>query len=98
MKTTEEYIAILRQSKPHLLGTYPITRLGIFGSVARREQTEESDVDICFESHPMSAFTVCCLKSELEQLLGCHVDLLRMRKQLDGTYLQKSVEKDVVYV
>lgn len=98
MKTTEEYLNILRNSKAYLMQTYHITRLGIFGSVARKEQTEISDVDICFESAPMGIFALSRLKSELENLLGCRVDLLRMRKQLDGTYLQRSVMKDLIYV
>lgn len=98
MKTTEEYLNILRNSKAYLMQTYQITRLGIFGSVARKEQTETSDLDICIESAPMGLFALSRLKSELENLLGCPVDLLRMRKQLDGTYLQRSVMKDLIYV
>ena len=80
------------------MGKYRISRLGIFGSVAREEQTEDSDVDICFEGSAMSAFTLCQFKSELESILGESVDILRMRKQLEGTYLKKSVYKDIVYV
>lgn len=98
MKTREEYLDILRNSKEHLMQTYHITRLGIFGSVARNEQKETSDVDVCFEGDSMGLFTMARLKSELEKLLECSVDLLRMRKQLDGTYLQKSVMKDLIYV
>lgn len=98
MKTTEEYINILQERKEHLMQTYQITKLGIFGSVARKEQTETSDIDICFESAPMGLFTLSRLKSELENILGCSVDLLRMRKQLDGTYIKRSVMKDLIYV
>lgn len=98
MKTTEEYLNILRNSKEHLMQTYHITHLGIFGSVARNEQKETSDVDIYFEGVPMGLFTLGRFKSELEKLLDCSVDLLRMRKQLDGTFLQKSVMKDLIYV
>jgi len=98
MKTTEEYLNILRNSKAYLMQTYHITQLGVFGSVARHEQTDTSDVDICFESAPMGLFTLSRLKSELENLLGCRVDLLRMRKQLDGTSLQRSVMKDLINV
>lgn len=98
MKTTEEYLKILRDSKAYLMQTYHITQLGIFGSVARNEQKETSDVDVYFEAAPMGLFTLARLKSELEKLLDCSVDLLRMRKQLDGTYLQQSVMKDLIYV
>lgn len=98
MKTTEEYLKILREQKGYLMQTYQITRLGIFGSVARKEQTEASDIDICFESAPIGLFTLGRLKSELESILGCSVDLLRMRKQLDGTYIKRSIMKDLIDV
>ena len=98
MKTTEEYLNILRGSKSYLMQTYHITQLGIFGSVARHEQTETSDIDVYFEAAPMGLFTFARLKSELENLLNCNVDLLRMRKQLEGTCLQQSILKDLIYV
>ena len=98
MKSTEEYLQILRKQKNHLMNKYQSVRLALFGSVARHEQTEGSDIDICFESNSMSLFTLCSLKSELEDLLGCTVDLLRMRKQLEGSYLEKSIKRDMIYV
>ena len=98
MKSTEEYLDILRDKKSYLMQKYQITCLGIFGSVARRTHTADSDVDIYFEGAPISLFTMCRLKSELENFLGCTVDLLRMRKQLDDSRLIKSVRKDLIYV
>lgn len=40
MKTTEEYLHILRNGKAYLM-QYHIMRLGIFGSVARSEQKKQ---------------------------------------------------------
>ena len=51
MKSTEEYLQILRKQKNHLMNKYQIVRLALFGSVARHEQTEGSDIDICFETN-----------------------------------------------
>ncbi len=98
MKSTSEYIALLKQFKEEKAGIYGIHKLGLFGSVARGEQRKDSDVDVCIESAPMGLFTLCQLKDELENLFGCSVDILRMRKQLDGSSLQKSVMEDVLYV
>ena len=98
MKSTDEYLKILRSQKNYLTNKYRIARLALFGSVARQEQTESSDVDICFESDSISLFTLCRLKSELEEMLGCSVDLLRMRKQLEGTHFEKAVRRDMIYV
>ncbi len=50
MKTTNTYIRLLRKFKQIHASEYNITRMGIFGSVARGEQTNESDVDVYFET------------------------------------------------
>lgn len=50
MKTTSEYIALLRKYMAENAHKYGIVRMGIFGSVARGEQTENSDVDVCGRS------------------------------------------------
>ena len=46
----------------------------------------------------MSLFTLCRLKSELEKLLGCSVDLFRKRESFAGTRMEKSINKDLIYV
>ena len=49
MKTTNDYITILRKYLSTKADAYGITKIGIFGSVARNEHTENSDVDVCVE-------------------------------------------------
>ena len=49
MKTLNEIISILKEYKKTMSSQYGIKRLGVFGSVARGEQTESSDLDICVE-------------------------------------------------
>jgi predicted nucleotidyltransferase len=44
---TSECLSKLRQFKQQYSLEYGIERMGIFGSIARGEQTEESDIDIC---------------------------------------------------
>lgn len=44
-----EALEILRQHKQEVAEKYGVTRLGIFGSVARDEATAESDLDIVVE-------------------------------------------------
>ena len=98
MKTTSEYLQLLKQFKESKALAYGIQKIGLFGSVARGEHTEDSDVDVCFEGKAIGLFSMAQLKGELEQLLGTTVDLLRMRKQLDGSALKESVMRDIVYV
>lgn len=98
MRSTDEYLVILRKEKDYLTQKYQITNLGLFGSVARHEQREGSDIDIYYESSTMSLFTLCRLKSELERLLGCSVDLFRQRESMVGSHIEKSIKKDLIYV
>ena len=97
MKSTFEYLALLKQFKDSKGMTYGIKKIGLFGSGARGEHHEGSDVDVCFEGNAMGLFTMARLKGELETLFGTTVDLLRMRKQLDGSVLKESVMQDIIY-
>ena len=49
----------------------------VFGSVVRGEATETSDVDLLVEAGPQtSPWFPAGLVLDLEQLLGCHVDVI----------------------
>ena len=78
-------------------GHYAISRIGIFGSVARGEQTEESDVDVCIECPPMGLFRLGSMKNALEQLFGCRVDIVRLRDHMNA-FLRERIEKEGIYV
>ncbi len=93
MKTTQEIIAILRNFRLREGEHYGIRRLGIFGSVARGEQQEGSDVDVFFEGEGLGLFAVAHIKNELEELLGCKVDIVRLREQMN-ILLRKQIQKE----
>ena len=97
MKTTSEIVDILRAYKPEAAAKYGITKLGLFGSCARGEQHEGSDVDICFEGPATGLFAFVGIKMELEQLLGCNVDLVRERPDMDDI-LKNDIRRDAIYV
>ncbi|MFH1361573.1 MAG: nucleotidyltransferase family protein [bacterium] len=63
--------------EPILVG-HDIKKAGIFGSVARREEDANSDVDILVEigSKSLSLFDFVGIKLELEDALGRKVDLV----------------------
>lgn len=71
--------------------------MGIFGSVARREQSEGSDVDIYIEGALHGMFAMGSIKAELEDLLGTTVDLVRIREGINPMLLQK-IRKEGIYV
>ncbi|MEL6468571.1 MAG: nucleotidyltransferase family protein [Cyanobacteria bacterium J06623_4] len=83
--------------KPILQEKYGVTHLGIFGSVARDEATENSDVDVVMEIEIPNLFTSVNIKEDLEAELGIPVDLVQYRERMN-TYLKARIEKDAVYV
>lgn len=62
MQSTSKYLDLLKQYKEMNANKYGIARLGIFGSVARGMQTEDSDIDIHLEGEPQSLFTMSHIK------------------------------------
>jgi predicted nucleotidyltransferase len=97
MKSTSEYINILRSYRAQNASKYGIIRMGIFGSVARGEQTEDSDVDVCLETSNPNIFALVHIKEDLQNLFGCPVDIVRMREKMDAL-LRNRIEKEGIYV
>ena len=97
MKSTAEYLALLRQYKKAKAIAYGIKMLGIFGSVARNEQTEDSDIDIVYEGEA-NILLRSRIRTELENLLGCKVDLIRYGKETENTSFGQAILKDLILV
>ena len=96
MKTREEYIALITSHAEELQNTFGITSLRLFGSVARNQHHDGSDVDIYVEMPP-KFFLIVRLKSYLEALLGCPVDIIRKHQHLNP-FLLKEIEREGIEV
>ena len=92
----EQVLYTLTIQKRVLAQKYGVTQLGIFGSVARGQATEDSDVDVVVEMPP-DLFQMVHLKEELEALLGVSVDLIRLHKNLN-TYLKSRIDREAIFV
>ena len=97
MKTRTEILQLLKLYKPTAQEKYGMTKIGIFGSVARGEQKEGSDVDVCYEGEAPSLLTLDLIQSELEELLGSKVDIVRVRDNMNGLLRQRII-RDGIYV
>ncbi len=53
-----------------------IRNLRVFGSVAQKRDSQESDIDFLIDAGKVSFLTLGGLQSELEDLLGVRVDLV----------------------
>lgn len=70
-----EALRILREAQPRWeeLG---VSRMSLFGSVARDDARPDSDVDVLVEfNRPTGLFEMFGLRRELEEILGRPVDL-----------------------
>ena len=73
----EELIRVIREHLPDLRERYGVESLGIFGSYARGEQREDSDLDVLVEFfRTPDLFEFVALKHELSDILGINVDLV----------------------
>lgn len=96
MKSRQEILALLRDFKVRQGKKYGILKMGIFGSVARDQQTESSDVDIYYEGEAQGLFSLP-FENELEELLGSPVDIIRLRDRMNQL-LRKRIEREGIYV
>ncbi len=55
MLTKEEILQFLAEQKVMLKQEFQIIKLGLFGSYARNEQTDKSDIDLMIEFEPNTA-------------------------------------------
>jgi len=87
----------LRNALPILNRQYNVAGLGIFGSFARGEAQEKSDIDILVEfSQTPDIFEFIRLKDYLSGLLGRDVDLVS-KKALKAA-IRDSILREAVYV
>ncbi|MBP9102810.1 MAG: nucleotidyltransferase family protein [Chitinophagaceae bacterium] len=89
-------LGILRQHKPELERKYPIASLAVFGSYARGDANEKSDIDIAVEFSAPMGLNFVEMADEIEALLGVKTDVVPKRA-IKAKYLP-FVEKDLVYV
>jgi predicted nucleotidyltransferase len=74
---------------------YGVHRLGVFGSTARGDDTEKSDIDFIIEwPAPHSLFDRMDLAGELSDLLGAPVDLI-LAPRLHASIKQKILGETV---
>jgi len=76
---------------------FGIVRIGVFGSVARDEMVDASDVDVVVELARPDLLTLIGIKQELEGLLHQPVDIVRYRDQMNP-FLKRRIEQEAIYV
>ncbi|MBV6429092.1 MAG: hypothetical protein KIPDCIKN_03630 [Haliscomenobacter sp.] len=96
MITLSEAKTRLAKNKRRLFERYPLVEMGIFGSLAREEAGQESDIDILVEFSAPVGFEIVDLVEDLEALLESPVDLVS--KKALRPLLLASILEDIQYV
>ncbi len=87
--------SVLKNHKNEIFSKYSVKRIGIFGSYAKGQQKEESDVDVLVEFEKPTFDNFMELSFFLEGLFGKKVDLLTPKSL--SPYMRPYVEKEVVW-
>ena len=98
MKTTAEIIEILRDYKARSAEKYGIETLGLFGSVARGEQNEKSDIDVFIKLRKTSYYTLMDIKDDFKaNPFKEKVDLITLHETMRALFRRK-IEQDAIYL
>jgi predicted nucleotidyltransferase len=95
--TRDDILRVLARFRDTRRDEYGIVRIGVFGSVARGESTETSDVDVVVELAQPDLLVLVGIKQELEELLHRPVDVVRHRERMNP-HLKERIQKEAIYV
>lgn len=96
MKSLSEIQSTLEGFKPMLYEKYAIKSLAIFGSYARMEQNDQSDLDLIVEFKDKIGIRFIDLADDIEKIIGIKVDLVS-KKGIKEKYLH-AIQSDLIYV
>jgi predicted nucleotidyltransferase len=93
----DEVISLLKKEKVFLKKKYKVNEIGVFGSYARGEQEEDSDIDILIDKdEAIGLLKLANLQNYLSSLIGIKVDLV-IKKSLKPQ-IGKNILKEIIYV
>ena len=94
--TRQDILQVLLEHKEYMQMKMGVKRIGLFGSYAREEANEGSDVDILVELQSPDFEKLMALQAFLENSLDKSIDLLRVGPHLRPAFLA-DIEKEVLY-
>lgn len=97
MQTKLEVIETIKLNKHRIEAEFGVTKIGVFGSVARDEAKKKSDIDIAVEMKSKNKFrNFMALERYLTKLLGKRIDL-GIESALKPS-VRAEIKKEIVYV
>ncbi len=93
--TKKEIISFLKDNKEKLQNSFNVKKIGLFGSYAKDNATQNSDIDIIVDMPP-SFDAYYDLKEYLENALGKKVDL-GLEKNIRA-FIKEKIKNEIIYV
>lgn len=90
-------IKILQEYKATHAEKYKISEMGIFGSAARDNFLERSDVDVVLRISEPDLFILAGIKNDLEERFHREVDLVTYRENMNK-FLKQRIDAEAFYV
>jgi len=94
--TKTEILNELTNNKSYIEKEFEVDKIGLFGSYAKDEQTENSDIDIYVEFKNKTFDNLAGLWNYLEELYHKKIDLFHKHKN-NNEVIISSIQKDVIY-
>ena len=100
MSYLDEIIGKLKSQYPYLSSEFGVKRIGVFGSVAKQAERDESDIDLVVEFDRPIGLKFISLAEYMEKLFGRKVDILTRDgvRNIRVKRVSTDIEKDIIYV
>jgi len=95
--TKNDILNTLRDIKPTLVEKYYLAELALFGSYARNEQTEHSDIDLMVSTNGGTFRDFSSLYHQIKEFFPQNKVQVVSKKAIKPQYLER-IEKDLLYV
>jgi len=93
--TKSDILNYLKEHFKEFKNQYNVEKIGLFGSYARDEATQDSDIDIFITMKP-NMFDMIAIKEQIEEDLHANVDIIREHKNIKPFFLEM-INKDLIY-
>ncbi len=98
--TRESLLKILKTEQPYLKEQFGVRKIAIFGSFAKGNPTEKSDIDIFVELGKFLGFEFLDMIDYLEKKLGRKVEMLTPAgvQSIRVKSISKDIKRSLLYV
>jgi len=95
----DDILEYLKENKRFLFSEYHLTKIGLFGSFARGEETDNSDIDLLVEFEPGTEDLMekkNRIRNMFKKRFNVEVDICR--EKYIKTYFKSQILKSAIYV